>query len=146
MTTPYLLNAFPAPRERPDGVDKEYWEAARQNRLVIQRCVECGHAQFPPEIICQRCQKRNLTWEDVPPSGNIYSFVRVWHPTNPVVAERVPYVAGVIDVGIPGVRFVGNILGDPHQPLQIGDRVTPVFEHDQERDVTLIQWEAAADA
>lgn len=146
MSTAYLRNAFPAPKERPDGVDKGYWDAAREHRLVIQRCLECGHAQFPPEVICQRCQTRNVTWEDIPPSGTIYSFVRVWHPTNLVVSERVPYLAGVIDVGIPGVRFVGNILGDPNQDLQIGGRVAPVFEHDEERDVTLIQWEIVSDA
>jgi uncharacterized protein len=137
---PYLRNAFPAPQRRPDGFDEGFWEAARQHRLAVQRCLECGHSQFPPEAICKRCQAKNLRWEDISPSGSIYSFVRVWHPTNPVVAECVPYLAGVIDVGLPGVRFVGNILGDPNQNLHIGARVETAFEDDTERRVTLIHW------
>jgi len=44
-----------------------------------------------------------------------------------------------------GVRIVGNLLGDPEQPLVIGAPVVGVFEHHRDADVphTLLQWAVA---
>jgi len=41
------------------------------------------------------------------------------------------------------VRLVGNLLGDPHQPVPIGGAVEGVFEHrpDGEPPYTLLQWQ-----
>lgn len=44
----------------------------------------------------------------------------------------------------PGLRLLGNLLGDPHQRVEIGDRVTGFFEdHQPAGDIsafTLLQW------
>ncbi len=41
------------------------------------------------------------------------------------------------------VRLLGNLLGDPRAPVQIGARVKAVFEHhtDVEKPFTLVHWE-----
>jgi hypothetical protein len=44
------------------------------------------------------------------------------------------------------VRIVGNLIGDPQQPLTIGAPVTGVFEHhddDEDPAYTLLQWVVA---
>jgi len=40
------------------------------------------------------------------------------------------------------VRIVGNLLGDPEQPLEIGAPVTGAFEHHPANDpeFTLLHW------
>jgi uncharacterized OB-fold protein len=138
----YLGEAYPLPAARADGLDAGFWQAARERRLVVQRCSTCGEVQFPPEVVCRQCQSADLDWVDVRPSGHIFSYVRVWHAGSPAAAARVPYLVAVVDV-IPGkVRFVGNLLGDPHEEITIGTAVHPEFEdHD---DITLIQWRVSA--
>jgi uncharacterized OB-fold protein len=51
----------------------------------------------------------------------------------------VPYLVAVIDVGRPGARFVGNILGDPLREVVIGSSVVAEFE-DCSDDASLVQW------
>ena len=43
------------------------------------------------------------------------------------------------------MRIVGNLIGDPQQPLVIGAPVTGVFEHHADADPkhTLLQWAVA---
>jgi uncharacterized OB-fold protein len=41
------------------------------------------------------------------------------------------------------VLMIGNLLGDPHQPIEIGMPVEVVFEHHAER-VSLVQWRITA--
>jgi hypothetical protein len=53
-----------------------------------------------------------------------------------------PYI--VVLVELPqygGIRMVGNLLGDPLQPVQIGAAVEAVFE--PHKDFTLVQWRLA---
>ena len=43
------------------------------------------------------------------------------------------------------MRLVGNLLGDPRAPVEIGATVTGVFEHHDDADppFTLLQWTRA---
>ena len=47
-----LPEGLPAPRAAHDGLDREFWEAARRHELVVQRCNDCEGFQFGPEWIC----------------------------------------------------------------------------------------------
>ena len=140
---PYLSGALSLPQARPDGVDQPFWDAAREHRLVVQRCDACGNTQFPPEVVCTACQSRDLSWEELAPTGTLTSFTRVWHPVVPALADQIPYLVGVVEVA-PGARMIGNILGDPHRTdLAFDMRMEAVFEDHGEAEVTLIQWRPA---
>jgi uncharacterized OB-fold protein len=70
-----------------------------------------------------------MTWKTVEPKGTIYSWTRVWHPTHSALNERGPYIVVVVDLPQAGnVRVIGNLLGDAQQPVEIGAKVTGVFE------------------
>lgn len=137
---PYLNNAFPVPAVPTDGFEEGFYRAAREGRLTVQRCAACGGSQFPPEIVCRVCQSDELSWVEIEPVGTVFSHVRVWHPVSPEAAQQVPFVIGVIDVGLPGARFVGNILGDPLREIEIGAPVKATFEQHDDHDVALVQW------
>jgi uncharacterized protein len=140
MTGPYLPGGLPLPQPRPDGLDRPFWDAARRHRLVVQRCDCCGNTQFPPEVICVACQHPELSWPEVSPVGTLTSYTRVWHPVHPALADRVPYLTGVIEVA-PGARLIGNILGDTlRTDLSFDMPVEAVFEDHDDATVTLIQW------
>ena len=75
--------------------------------------------------------------------GVIYSWERAWHPVHPALKGHGPYI--VVLVELPhagGIRMLGNLLGDPRQPVTIGARVEAVFEpHDDAKvPFTLVQW------
>ena len=147
MSAPYLLAGLPKPAPSPDGLDAPYWKAAAEGRLVLQRCRTCGTWQWGPEWTCHNCNSFDLTFEEVPQIGRIYSFERVWHPVHPALKEQGPYI--VVLVEFPdhdGARMVGNLLGDPQQDVTIGAEVRAVFEHHREDDPphTLVQWEAVS--
>ena len=138
----YLPPGLPAPTAAADGLDARYWEAAADHRLAVQRCGACGRHQWGPEWICHRCRSFDLGWVEVEPRGVIYSWERVWHPVHTALAEACPYVVVLVELPhADGIRMVGNLLGDPTDPVVIGEAVEAVFEHhDLDRPYTLVQW------
>jgi len=146
MSTPYLRPGLPKPVPAPDGLDAPYWQGLREQRLLLQRCNACQRFQWGPEWICHRCHSFDLGYAETTAQGVIYSHERVWHPVHPALKEQGPYI--VVLVALPqadNVRLVGNLLGDPLQPITIGAPVTGIFEHHAEADpaFTLLQWTTA---
>ncbi len=143
MSASYLSPGLPAPVPSPDGLDAPYWEGTRAHELRIQRCDECGAFQWGPEWICHRCLSFQVGWATVSGRGRIYSWERVWHPVHPALAEQGPYLVGLVELpDADGVRVIGNLLGDPEQPVEIGAWVEAVFEDrdDGPEPYTLVQW------
>lgn len=148
MSDGYVLPAgLPAPVPMNDGLDRPYWEGTRAHALKVQRCRACGTWQWGPEWLCHQCHSFDVGWEEVAPTGVIYSWERPWHPVSPALRDGVPYT--VLLVELPhagGVRMVGNLAGDPLAPFAIGDTVAAVFEDhdDTETPYTLVQWRLSA--
>jgi uncharacterized OB-fold protein len=141
--SPYLAAGLPIPIAEADGLSAPYWSGLREGRLLVQRCAHCGSWQFGPEWICHRCHAFDPAWVEVAPEGRIYSWERVWHPVHPALRARSPYLAVLVELPYAGnVRMVGNLLGDPLQPVCIGAEVVGVYEHYEERSPphSLLQW------
>ena len=135
----YLPAGLPIPVPENDGLDKPYWDAARRSELLVQRCKACGTFQWGPEWVCWRCGSDDIGWEDVAPTGVIYSWERVWHPVHPALVASVPYVVVLVELPhADNIRMIGNLLGDRRQEVPIGAAVHADFEdHDG---YTLVQW------
>ena len=134
----YLPAGLPAPTSAPDGLSQPYWDGTRQGKLRIQKCRGCHALQWGPEWICHRCHSFDLGWEEIEGKGRIYSYERPHHPVHPALNGHGPYIVVLVELPAYGVRMVGNLLGDPTQPVPIGASVEAVFEpHD---DFTLVQW------
>ena len=143
----YLPTGMPQPMPEPDGLDRPYWQATRANRLLVQRCRACRTWLWGPEWICHACHALDPSWEEVAPAGLIHSWTWVWHPTNACLAGFGPYLAVLIELpAAGGIRMLGNLLGDPRQPVVIGAPVRAAFEpHDAAPEpYTLVQWRLAA--
>lgn len=139
----YLPTGLPAPSPTADGLDREFWEAARRHELVVQQCNRCQGFQFGPEWICHRCHSTELGWHRVSGRGRIYSYERVWHPVHPALKDACPYIVVLVELpDAGGVRMVGNLLGDPRQEVKFGAEVEVVFEDHADEGITLVQWRA----
>lgn len=142
----YLSKGLPIPVA--DELDGSFWEGLVDERLLVQRCRSCSRWQWGPEWCCHRCHSFDVGFEEVEPTGVIYSHERVWHPVHPALKDHGPYVIVLVELPhADGVRLVGNLIGDPMQPFAIGDRVRAVFEHhpDGDHPHTLLQWERIED-
>ena len=76
-------------------------------------------------------------------TGRIYSYERVWHPVHRALVDQGPYIVVLVELPhADHVRLVGNLLGDPRQPVPVGAPVAAVFEHHTEAEppYTLLQW------
>jgi uncharacterized protein len=139
----YLRPGLPAPAPSPDGLDAPFWEGLGHGVLHLQRCRSCHQFQWGPEWCCHRCRSFDLGYDPVVAEGILYSHQRVWHPVHPALADQGAYVIALVELPhADNVRMVGNLLGDPMQPLEIGAPVRGVFEHhvDMQPNYTLLQW------
>jgi uncharacterized protein len=140
-TTTYLPAGLPVPAAAVDGLDTEYWEAAKRHELVVQRCNACQGFQWGPEWLCYQCHSFDLGWQRVSGRGTIYSWERIWHPVHPALKEACPYLVVLVELQDAGnVRMVGNLLGSGEQQVNIGAEVEAVFEDHEDDGVTLVQW------
>jgi uncharacterized protein len=102
-----------------------YWMAAREGRLVIQRCAACGRLHHPPRPVCPECHSLDLQWQQAAGTGVVYSYALLHHPQNPAFEYPLPAVLVELDEG---VRMVSNMVDvDPHE-ICIGMPVEVAFE------------------
>ncbi|ABQ68332.1 nucleic-acid-binding protein containing a Zn-ribbon-like protein [Rhizorhabdus wittichii RW1] len=142
----YLPEGLPAPALAEPELEAPYWEGAREERLLVQRCGACATWQWGPEWICHKCLSSDMRWTEVAPRGRIYSYERVWHPAHPVLKGHTPFLAVLVELPEAGnVRMIGNLLGDPLQDVQIGSEVVADYEHhnDATPPYTLVHWRIA---
>jgi len=140
----YLAAGMPVPTWDADELQKPYWTGLREGVIRVQKCGDCGEWQWGPEWICHVCRSFNMTWVPVEGQGQIYSWTRVWHPVHPALADRVPYLAVLVELPEAGhIRMVGNLLGEASQTAEIGSLVTAVFEHHPDALIphSLLQWQ-----
>jgi len=141
---PYYLPELARPEPSRSGLEAPFWEAAERDELAIQRCSACGTFQWGPEWICHHCHSFDLGWQTVAPAGRIFSWERVWHPVHPALVDACPYLVVLVELpDAGGVRVLGNLLGDPTQPVASGMAVDAAFEHHD--GYTLVQWRRAAE-
>lgn len=144
MTGSYILPDGVLPvRYAENDLDRPFWEGTRQEEIRIQRCSECRRYQWAPELICHHCHSFALEFEAVAPTGRIYSWERVWHPSHPDLAPACPYLVVLVELsGAPGIRLLGNLVGDQLAVVEIDTPVRARFEHHS--DYSLVQWEIVA--
>ena len=143
MSNYYLNEGLPRPR--PSSLDAPYWEGLQNNSLKLQYRESCGSWQWGPEWICHYCLSDSLIFREVKPEGTIYSYERVWHPVHPALSEQGAYIIVLVEIPeADNVRLVGNLVGDPHQTVEIGRSVKGVFEHHAgEEPYSLLNWSFA---
>jgi uncharacterized OB-fold protein/acyl dehydratase len=123
------------PRPRPAvNQDNAFWfEAARERRLVVQRCAQCGTLRHPPGPCCPECQ--SFEWDTVEASGRgtLHSYVVAHHPRHPAFDH--PLLIALVDLE-EGTRLISNLTGVRAEELAIGMPLE-VEWHDTDAELTL---------
>lgn len=113
MSTPHTA----VPRLTITQDNEFFFAAAREGRLVIQRCTDCSTLRHPPTPVCPHC--RSLAWDAAEASGRctLHSYTVLHHPKDP--AFTYPLAVGLVDLE-EGTRFVADIAGVEPEDLEIG--------------------------
>jgi len=140
MSERFFPDAMPQPLANTTTLG--WWEEAAKHRLVVERCTACSHTRFPPAPICPRCREEGAEWQEVPGTGEVYTFTTVYRP---VAGDMtLPFVIAVIALdGSGGLRIISNLVGIPPAQIEIGLPVEVVWE-DMSDDLAVPRFRPAA--
>jgi uncharacterized OB-fold protein len=92
-----------------DPLTRPFWEAAREHRLILQHCTQCGTYQFYPRPFCLECQSGEMEWSEASGRGTVYSVTTV--RMNVLPDLQPPYQVAIVELA-EGPRLLGGIVDD----------------------------------
>jgi uncharacterized OB-fold protein len=125
-----------APLPQPSALTQGFWDAARDGRLVAQRCAACREWRHYPQLRCPECHSPEWAWEELAGRGRIHSFSIVHQAFHPEWKERVPYAVATVELD-EGIRMVTDM--DDVDAVAIGVPVEVVFDAVTD-EITLPRW------
>ena len=106
---------------------REFFAAARESRLIVQRCDGCATLRFPSYEICSKCNSTRAHWVPVSGRGEIFSYNVMHQVYHPGFAAEAPYAVIVVELE-EGCKMVSNLLGVKPHEIRCGMPVEVVFE------------------
>ena len=108
---------------------RPFWTAAKEGRLVLQKCQRCSTFNFFPKPWCIECGSRELHWTDAQPTGTVYSYTisRSVAMNYPGWKEELPIILCLIDLD-DNARLYGQVIDCATDEISIGQRVGVHFE------------------
>lgn len=125
MTASPAGSDVPLPEVTP--ANRPYWEGAREGRLMIQRCPDCGTPNFPPRLACTECFA-DLEWVEAEGRGTVFTYGVVHRPNLPdVFGGAAPFVVAVVELA-EGPLVLSNVVECEPAEVEVGAAVEAVFE------------------
>lgn len=100
---------------------RPYFDAAREGRLLVKLCRDCGQHHHYPRAICPHCASDQTEWTQASGRGSIYSFA---------VAKQASggaHVLAYVTLDDCKVTMLTNIVTDAPAQLSIGAPVQAIF-------------------
>lgn len=113
-----------------DELTRPFWEAAREGRLMVQRCGACGYYNHPPRTFCDACLSRQLAYTPVSGRGTVYSFTVMHQRDVAGFEEDAPFINIVVELEEqPRLLMVANLPGGEREKVRVGAPVEVYFEN-----------------
>lgn len=114
----------------PDDLTRPFFEAANQDRLVIQNCTACDRLSFPPRAACDACGSGdNFEWKQLSGRGKIYNYGVVYDCPVASLKEDLPFnLAAIMLDEDPGILMYSHLPGVPPDEVPVGGAVQVIFE------------------
>ena len=98
---------------------KPFFDAAREGKLLLKRCLACKALHYYPRAICPFCASDRTEWVAAQGRGTLYSYS---------VMRRVdkPYAIAYVTLE-EGVTMLTGLVDCDFDRLRIGDPVRVVF-------------------
>jgi uncharacterized OB-fold protein len=114
----------------PDELTKYFWNAANEERLVIQNCTACNRLIHPPRQACDKCNSgNNLEWKQMSGRGKIYNYGVVYDCPIRLLQDDQPFNVAVVMLDEDqGIQMYSHLPGTPVDNVPIGATVEVIFE------------------
>ena len=140
MSDVTTVDEWKKPIPQPDDVNRPYWSAAAEGRLVIQECPHCSHRQFYPRALCTKCGDEP-EWIDCTGRGTVHTFTIIRQMGMRPFRDELPYVVAMIELD-EGPLIMGTITDCDPDTVEIGAPVTVHFVRAAD-DVGIPYWRLA---
>ena len=121
-----------------------YWEATRQQKLLIQFCRTAGKYQhFPRPVSIFTGRRRDIEWREVSGKGTVFSFT-IAHRGPPAFQGAEPYAIASVTLDV-GVNVIADVVNCTAQELKVGMKVKPYW-HPLVNGEHLLFWQPDRDA
>jgi uncharacterized OB-fold protein len=111
----------------PSALTQGFWDAARDHRLVVQRCDRCRCYRHYPQYLCPDCGSENWTWAPLSGRGAVVSYATAHQAFHPGWQPRIPYTVATVELD-EGVRMVSDLTPEDASRVQVGAPVEVFFE------------------
>ncbi len=65
--------------------------------IRLQRCEDCGAAQYPPREVCAACLSDRLAWRSADSlPGRVLAYTQLHHSNEPRFRPRLPLTVGLV--------------------------------------------------
>lgn len=139
-----MAEPYSGPLPKPTPETRPFWDAAKQHRLLIQACDDCGARYFYPRPLCPACLSRNVRWLDASGRARLHTFVINHRPPRgfPVAP---PFVLGIVELE-EGPRMMSHIVGVTPDPAALRcDMPLEVVFEELTPEITLPKFRPRAD-
>ena len=120
-----MSEALPAPSPGVTLETQPFWDATREERLVLPRCDACGFVIWYPRRFCPACGSRDVSWFDAAGTGSVYTYTIVTKGAG-TYRDAAPYVVAVVELD-EGPRLMTNLVEVAVESVFVGQRVAVVF-------------------
>jgi len=113
----------------PDELDKPFWDACNEERLVIQACTKCDRLQHPPQPTCTQCGSGDsLEWRQVSGRGSIFTYAVVHDTPISMLIPDQPFNLALIALEEdPSLQMPAHLPGTPVGQVPVGAKVEVMF-------------------
>jgi len=123
-------DTLPTPKPRITHETERFWEATKDEKLLVRRCDDCGDGHHYPRSRCPFCFSANVEWTEASGDGTVYTYT-VTHQNGEPYDEATPYVLAYVELA-EGPRVMTNVGGVEPEDVRVGQEVTVVFHETDE--------------
>lgn len=111
---------------RPNEASQAYWDATRDQRLVLQWCLDCEAPIHFPRVACPQCLGSRFDYREASGDAVVHAVV-VEHRPPSVFDGDEPYAVAIVELA-EGPRLVTNVVGCPPMEVRPDMRVRLTWE------------------
>jgi len=121
------MSEYKKPLPQVEPYSQAFWDATKQNKLLIQVCGECDSRIFFPRKQCPECWSEKLDWIEATGKANIYAFSVTYEGVEAAFRDDLPIVLAWVDLP-EGIRMQTNIIDCDPDDIEIGQSVEVIFK------------------
>jgi uncharacterized protein len=118
--------SYPSISELLNDESKPFFEATKENKLLIQYCSSCKKYQFYPRVFCMNCYSDTIELVEASGNGKVYSYTVVYKTQDKNMEQKVPYAVALIDLD-EGVRLMSHVVDIDVKDIVVDMDVSVVF-------------------